>query len=84
MPTEIFGLSGFHTFRAAYSDARGMDLDEIGPISPLVSPSVVTKKGYWFGSYAIQRNLFQSETNPAVDWGLFGLAAQSDGNPTPV
>ena len=83
VPTEIFGLSGFHTFRAAYSDARGMDLDDIGAIRPLVA-SVVTKKGYWFGSYAIQQNLFQSETNPAVGWGLFGLAAQSDGNPTPV
>jgi porin len=86
VPTEIFGLSGFHTFRAAYSDARGIDLDEIAQIRPpsLVSGSVVTKKGYWFGSYAIQQNLFQSETNPAVGWGLFGLAAQSDGNPTPV
>jgi porin len=84
VPTEIFGLNGYHTFRAAYSDARGIDLDEIGPIRPLVSPSVVTKKGYWFGSYAIQQNLFQSETNPAVGWGLFGLAARSDGNPTPV
>ena len=84
VPTEIFGLSGFHTLRAAYSDARGVDLDEIGPIRPLAGASVVTKKGYWFGSYAIQQNLFQSETNPAVGWGLFGLAARSDGNPTPV
>ena len=86
VPTEIFGLRGFHTFRAAYSDARGIDLDEIAQIRPpsLIGGSVVTKKGYWFGSYAIQQNLFQSETNPAVGWGLFGLAAQSDGNPTPV
>ncbi len=86
VPTEFFGLSGFHTFRAAYSDARGIDLDEIGPIRPLAvaSGAIVTKKGYWFGSYAIQQNFFQSETNPAVGWGLFGLIAQSDGNPTPV
>ena len=84
VPTEIFGLRGFHTFRAAYSDARGIDLDEITQIRPLVGASVVTKKGYWFGSYAIQQNLFQAQANPAVGWGLFGLAAMSDGNPTPV
>jgi porin len=85
VPTEIFGLSGFHAFRAAYSDARGIDLDEIAQIRPpSLGSGPVTKKGYWFGSYAIQQNLFQSETNPAVGWGLFGLAAQSDANPTPV
>ncbi len=85
VPTEIFGLSGYHTLRAAYSDARGIDLDEIAQIRPpSLGSGPVTKKGYWFGSYAIQQNLFQSETNPAVGWGLFGLAAQSDANPTPV
>jgi len=86
VPTEIFGLRGFHTFRAAYSDARGIDLDEIAQIRPpsLIGGSVVTKKGYCFGSYAIQQNFFQSAANPAVGWGLFGLAAMSDGNPTPV
>ena len=83
-PTEIFGLNGFHTFRAAYSDARGVDLDEIAQIRPLAGAAIVTKKGYWFGSYAIQQNLFQSESDPAVGWGLFGLVAQSDGNPTPI
>ena len=63
VPTEIFGLNGFHTLRAAYSDARGIDLDEIGPIRPpSLGSGPVTKKGYWFGSYAIQQNLFQSET----------------------
>ena len=50
----------------------------------MASGAIVTKKGYWFGSYAIQQNLFQSATNPAVGWGLFGLAARSDANPTPV
>ena len=85
IPTEIAGLRGFHTFRAAYSDARGIDLDEIADARhPLAAVGAVTKKGYWFSSYAVQQNLFQSEAKPAVGWGLFGLGTLSDGNPSPV
>jgi len=86
VPIEIAGLRGFHTFRAAYSDARGVDLDEIAEPRPpsAAGGSVSTRKGYWFSSYAFQQNLFQSEANPAVGWSLFTLGTLSDGNPNPV
>ena len=86
LKTEIAGLRGFHTLRAAYSNARGVDLEDI---ADLPRPSAVgrptgTRKGYWFASYAIQHNLFQSEKDPEAGWGLFTLATLSDGNPSPV
>jgi len=86
VPTEIAGLRGYQTARVAYSNARGVDLEDIPNErqSLLVCGAVCTKKGYWFTSYAIQQNLFQSETNPAVGWGLFTLATLSDGNPNPI
>jgi porin len=86
LSTEIAGLRGFHTLRAAYSNARGIDLERIDELDrPLSSNrSAATKKGYWFASYAIQQYLFQSEQNPKVGWGFFTLATLSDGNPNPV
>jgi porin len=86
VPTEIAGLRGYHTVRAAYSNARGIDLEDIPDErrSSLICGAVCTKKGYWFSSYAIQQNFFQSESNPALGWGLFTLATLSDGNPNPV
>lgn len=85
--TRIAGLRGFHTLRAAYSNARGVDLENIDADLPRPSAAgrpTATKKGYWFTSYAIQQNLFQSEQNPEVGWGLFTLATLSDGNPSPI
>ncbi len=86
LKTEIGGLLGFHTWRAAYSNARGVDLDDISDLPrPLaLGSSIATKKGFWFTSYAIQQNFVQSEKNPEVGWGLFTLATLSDGNPSPV
>ncbi len=86
LETEIAGLRGFHTWRAAYSNARGIDLDDVAvrPQASQANPLAATKKGYWFTSYAIQQNLVQSDQNPAVGWGLFTLATLSDGNPSPV
>lgn len=86
LKTEIGGLLGFHTWRAAYSNARGVDLNDISDLArPLVpGSSIATKKGFWFTSYAIQQNFVQSEKNPEVGWGLFTLATLSDGNPSPV
>lgn len=86
LKTEIAGLRGFHTLRAAYSNARGVDLGDLADLRMSSSPGapVNTKKGYWFTSYAIQQNLVQSESNPDVGWGLFTLATLSDGNPNPV
>lgn len=86
LKTEIAGLRGFHTLRAAYSNARGVDLENIaGDLRSLVLGSPAgTKKGFWFTSYAIQQYLVQSEQNPEAGWGLFTLATLSDGNPSPV
>jgi porin len=86
LKTEIAGLRGFHTLRAAYSNARGIDLEDITdlPRPSALGGSVRTKKGFWFTSYAIQQYFVQSERNPAVGWGLFALATLSDGNPSPV
>jgi porin len=86
LKTEIAGLRGFHTLRAAYSNARGVDLGDLADLRMSFSPAapVNTKKGYWFASYAIQQNLVQSDSNPDVGWGLFTLATLSDGNPNPV
>ena len=86
LKTEIAGLLGFHTLRAAYSNARGIDLEDITDLSqPSARGSIVaTKKGFWFTSYAVQQNFVQSQQNPEVGWGLFTLATLSDGNPSPV
>ncbi len=86
LKTEIAGLHGFHTLRAAYSNARGIDLEDIAdvPRPSALGSSVRTKKGFWFTSYAIQQNFVQSEQNSEVGWGLFTLATLSDGNPSPV
>jgi porin len=86
LETEIASLRGFHTLRAAYSNARGVDLDDITDLTrPMaLGTSLRTKKGFWFTSYAFQQYLMQSEENPGVGWGLFTLATLSDGNPSPV
>lgn len=86
VPVEIAGLRGYHTVRGAYSNARGVDLADIGDARPtsVLCGVACTKKGYWFTSYAIQQNFFQSESNPAIGWGLFTLVTMSDGNPNPV
>ncbi|PPD42960.1 MAG: porin [Methylocystis sp.] len=85
IPTRIAGLNGFHTIRGGYSNARGFDLDDIGEARARLARGVgITKKGFWLASYAVQQYLVQSDENPAVGWGVFGLATLSDGNPNPV
>ncbi len=84
VPVEIGGLQGFHTFRVAYSNARGFDLEDIGESQTIARLRGITKKGYRFVSYAVQQYLAQSATDPKVGWGLFTLATLSDGNPNPV
>ena len=85
IPVKIMGLNGYHTFRGGYSNARGFDLDDTGlERSRLGGIYGLTKKGFWLASYAVQQYLVQSADNPAVGWGLFGLATLSDGNPNPV
>ncbi len=85
LPTRIAGLRGFHTLRGGYSNARGFDLDDIGAVRARLAALVgITRKGFWLASYAVQQYLFQSAKDPAVGWGVFGLATLSDGNPNPV
>ena len=84
LKTNFADLQGFHTARVAYSNARGIDLDSVDGSPPVSAGAPATKKGFWFASYAIQQNLFQSRDNPNVGWGLFGLGNVTDGNPSPV
>ena len=85
VPIEIGGLKGFHTLRFAYSNARGFDLDDIGETRASIARlRGLTKKGFWFASYAVQQYFVQSATDPKLGWGLFTLATLSDGNPNPV
>lgn len=85
VPVEIGGLNGFHTLRFAYSNARGFDLDDIGETRASIARlRGLTKKGFWFVSYAVQQYFVQSATDPKLGWGLFTLATLSDGNPNPV
>ncbi|WP_246716840.1 MULTISPECIES: carbohydrate porin [unclassified Methylocystis] len=85
VPVEIGGLNGFHTLRFAYSNARGFDLDDIGERRQAIARlRGLTKKGFWFVSYAVQQYFVQSATDPKLGWGLFTLATLSDGNPNPV
>lgn len=85
IPIDVSGLRGYHTVRGAYSNARGFDLDDIqGLRRRLLGGASVTKKGYWFISYALQQYLFQSGDDPSKGWGLFSLITLTDGNPNPV
>jgi porin len=85
IPVPLFGLSGFHTFRVAYSSATGLDFDTVGELLlPTGSGAVDTKQGYYYGSYAFQQFLWQDPDKPNKGWGLFGQIAVSDGNPNPV
>ena len=84
--TSLNALSGTHLLRAAYSNAKGINLDTISDFTGRLNSinSAETKKGYWFTSYYFTQNLFQDVSNPERGWGLFGLYTLSDGNPTPI
>ena len=85
IPVSIKDRSGFHSFRGVYSSEESVDLRDIPGFrlpDGLDNP-IRTKDDYWFGSYALQQYLFQSEADPSKGWGLFFQAAISDGNPNP-
>lgn len=86
IPTQIGGLTGYYGVRGVYSSQTGLDLASIPQLIqlPPQSRTVLTKEGYWYGSVSAQQYLFQSPTNPAVGWGIFGQVALSDGNPNPL
>ena len=82
IPVPLAGLSGFHTFRVAYSSATGLDFDTVGELLlPSGSGAVDTKQGYYYGSYAVQQFLWQDPDNPSRGWGLFGQFEATDRQP---
>lgn len=86
VPTKLLGLTGYYGVRGVYSSKTGLDLASLPELIRLPSQaaSIMTKEGYWYGSASAQQFLFQSATNPAVGWGLFGQVSISDGNPNPI
>jgi len=85
LPLKLAGLQGYHSFRAAYSNARGFDLDDFSGLRARLSRGqTITKKSFWFASYAVQQYIMQNEVDPTVGWGLFANVSISDGNPNPV
>jgi porin len=85
IPITLFGLAGYHTFRAVYSTAEGFNFDEVPQLFlPPGSQTKLTKRGYAFASYAVQQFLWQDPKNPGRGWGLFAQIAGSDGNPNPI
>ena len=70
VPVPLGELSGFHTFRVAYSSATGLDLDTVGELLlPSGSAAVDTKQGYYYGSYAFQQYLWQDPDKPGPGLG---------------
>lgn len=86
LKTSLASLNGMHMFRVAYSNATGINLENISDFTGRLNSinSIGTKKGYWFSSYYFTQNLFQSAADPEKAWGIFGLYTLSDGNPTPI
>ena len=85
--TNLLGLEGSHVVRGAYSNASGINLEDIDSFSGgsiRTIGSLTTKKGYWFTSYFFEQNLYQNQTDPTKGFGPFGLVTLSDGNPTPI
>jgi porin len=84
--SNLLSLRGTHMFRAAYSNASGINLDSISSAGRNISSieGSETKKGYWFSSYYFTQNFYQTQSDPDRGWGLFGLYTLSDGNPTPI
>ncbi len=85
VPITMFGLTGYHTIRGVYSTAEGFNFDEVPQLFlPQGSQTKLTKRGYYFASYAVQQFLWQDADNPGRGWGFFAQIAASDGNPNPV
>ncbi len=85
VPITIFGLTGYHTLRAVYSTAEGFNFDEVPQLFlPPGSQTKLTRRGYYFASYALQQFLWQDPDNPGRGWGFFAQIAGSDGNPNPI
>ena len=70
-PIILFGLTGYHTLRGVYSTAEGLNFDDAPQFLLLPgSQTMLTKQGYYFGSYALQQFLWQDPDSPGRGWGF--------------
>ena len=84
-PLTLFGLTSVHTLRGVYSTAEGFNFDLIPQLLlPAASTNVLTKQGYYFGSYSVQQYLWQDPDRPGAGWGFFAQISGSDANPNPI
>jgi porin len=84
--SKFLGLNGSHTLRGAYSNANGINLNTVDEFNGNIRSinGSMTKNGYYFASYLMTQNIYQSIADPEKSWGLFALYTISDGNPTPI
>lgn len=84
--SKMLGLNGSHTFRGEYSNANGINLSSVNEFNGNIRSinGSTTKNGYYFASYLMTQNIYQSTVDPEKRWGLFALYTISDGNPTPI
>jgi len=84
--SQFLGLNGSHTLRGAYSNANGINLNTVDEFNGNIRSinGSMTKNGYYFASYLMTQNIYQSIADPEKSWGLFALYTISDGNPTPI
>jgi porin len=83
--TAIGGRTGVYGVRGIYSTKEGIDLRDIaGLVLPPEAEDIRTEKGAFYVGLTMRQHLFQSESNPAVGWGVFGEIGISDGNPNPL
>lgn len=84
--SKMLDLNGSHTFRGAYSNANGINLSSVNEFNGNIRSinGSMTKNGYYFASYLMTQNIYQSTVDPEKSWGLFALYTISDGNPNPI
>lgn len=85
VPLTLFGLTGYHTLRGVYSTDEGFNLANVPQLLlPSAAPTILTRQGYYYGSYSLQQLLWQDPDHPGGGWGLFGRVSASDTNPNPI
>ena len=82
-PVIIAGRSGHQGLAASYSNKGGTNLEDLGDVLlPPSSPGTVgIKNNRHYFAYSFDQYLYQSQSNPAEGFGLFGQLGISDGNP---
>lgn len=85
-PVKIFGKTGSHTIKAAFSTQNGIDLASLSDIiiDPELISSADTKKNRYYIGYSFHQYIVQNPDNTDNGWGIFGNIGVSDTNPTPL